>query len=192
VLSGPAGSGKSHLARIWAARARAAFLPGQEVWEPAGPLRRVAGVPAVVVDDADAAGDEATSLPPAQRGARPRRQPPPDRDGPGRALADGAARPAFAAARGRRDPHRRPRRDAPGGAAGQAVRGPPAPVEPAVVGYLVPRLERSFAAVRGVVEALDLASLRARRAVTMPLARAVLAEHEARAAVAAPDGEGGT
>ena len=43
-----------------------------------------------------------------------------------------------------------------------------------VVSYLVGRMERSFAAARAVVEALDRASLAERRAVTVRLARAVL------------------
>lgn len=43
-----------------------------------------------------------------------------------------------------------------------------------VVGYVLGRIERSFAAIGGVVEALDRASLAERRAVTVPLARTVL------------------
>jgi chromosomal replication initiation ATPase DnaA len=43
-----------------------------------------------------------------------------------------------------------------------------------VVAYLVPRIERSFAAAECVVAALDRAALAAKRAVTVPLVRAVL------------------
>lgn len=43
-----------------------------------------------------------------------------------------------------------------------------------VVSYVLGRMERSFAAARQVVEALDKASLARRRPVTVPLARAVL------------------
>ena len=43
-----------------------------------------------------------------------------------------------------------------------------------VVAYLVPRIERSFAAAERVVAALDRAALAAKRAVTVPLVRAVL------------------
>lgn len=43
-----------------------------------------------------------------------------------------------------------------------------------VVSYILGRMERSFAAARAVVEALDNASLAERRAITVPLARAVL------------------
>ena len=42
--------------------------------------------------------------------------------------------------------------------------------------YLLPRIERSYAAIHAVVEALDQAALSEARAVTIPLIRAVLAE----------------
>ena len=47
-----------------------------------------------------------------------------------------------------------------------------------VVAYVLGRMERSFAAARQVVEALDNASLARRRAITVPLARAVLEKIE--------------
>lgn len=47
-----------------------------------------------------------------------------------------------------------------------------------VVAYVLGRMERSFAAARQVVEALDAASLARRRPVTVPLARAVLEKME--------------
>lgn len=43
-----------------------------------------------------------------------------------------------------------------------------------VVSYILGRMERSFAAARAVVEALDESSLAKRRPITVPLARAVL------------------
>jgi chromosomal replication initiation ATPase DnaA len=49
-------------------------------------------------------------------------------------------------------------------------------VAPDVVAYLVPRLERSLAAVRAVVAALDRAALAERRPITVPLARQILGE----------------
>ncbi len=49
-------------------------------------------------------------------------------------------------------------------------------VTPDVIAYLVPRLERSLAAVRAVVAALDRAALAAGRPVTVPLARQILSE----------------
>ena len=47
-------------------------------------------------------------------------------------------------------------------------------VEPAVVSYLLRRMERSFAAARALVAALDEDSLRSGRPVTVPLARTLL------------------
>ncbi len=47
-------------------------------------------------------------------------------------------------------------------------------VEPDLVAYLVARLDRSFAAVAGAVAALDATALAQGRAVTIPLAKAVL------------------
>lgn len=48
-------------------------------------------------------------------------------------------------------------------------------VAPEVVGFLVARMERSFAAAREIVDALDRAALAERREITVPLARQVLA-----------------
>ena len=47
-------------------------------------------------------------------------------------------------------------------------------VTPEVVSYVLPRMERSFAALRALVVALDEAALAQARAVTVPLAREVL------------------
>ncbi|MBE9557077.1 MAG: DNA replication protein [Proteobacteria bacterium] len=47
-------------------------------------------------------------------------------------------------------------------------------VDPAVVTYLLGRMERSFAAARLVVAALDSAALAEKRGITVPLAREVL------------------
>lgn len=49
-------------------------------------------------------------------------------------------------------------------------------VEEGVVVFLLPRVERSFAAVAALVEKLDSASMREKRAITIPLAKAVLEE----------------
>ncbi len=56
-------------------------------------------------------------------------------------------------------------------------------IEPAVVGYVLARIERSFAAVAKVVEELDRLALAEKRRITVPLARCVLAR-------LAADGEG--
>jgi chromosomal replication initiation ATPase DnaA len=49
-------------------------------------------------------------------------------------------------------------------------------IDPGVVGYAVPRIERSFAAVQAFVAACDHRALEQRRAVTIPLARQVLSD----------------
>ncbi|MGF1475102.1 MAG: DNA replication protein [Geminicoccaceae bacterium] len=49
-------------------------------------------------------------------------------------------------------------------------------VSPELIDYLVVRMERSFAAARSIVAALDQASLRLARPVSIPLARTVLGE----------------
>lgn len=43
-----------------------------------------------------------------------------------------------------------------------------------VIPYLLPRIERSFSAVRGVVDAIDAISLQEKRSITVPLARSVI------------------
>lgn len=50
------------------------------------------------------------------------------------------------------------------------------PVSEEVLAYLLARMERSFAAARALVAALDLASLSRQRAITIQLAREILAE----------------
>jgi chromosomal replication initiation ATPase DnaA len=47
-------------------------------------------------------------------------------------------------------------------------------IGPDVIAYALPRIDRSFAAVRGLVEQLDKAALEGHRAVTVPLVRTVL------------------
>jgi chromosomal replication initiation ATPase DnaA len=51
-------------------------------------------------------------------------------------------------------------------------------VTPDVISFLLRRVDRSFAAVRRVVEALDEAALEAQAPITIPLARRVLAGQE--------------
>ncbi len=47
-----------------------------------------------------------------------------------------------------------------------------------VIRFLITRMERSFAAARDIVAALDHASLAGRRGITVPLAREILDQHE--------------
>jgi DnaA regulatory inactivator Hda len=48
-------------------------------------------------------------------------------------------------------------------------------VGPEVLSYLLPRIERSFHAVRSLVEALDAAAMAGQRPITVPLVREVMA-----------------
>lgn len=146
LLAGPPASGRSHLARLFAARAGATLLddadhaPPEAVfhaWNAAAPAR-----PLLLV---------------AAPGWRP---PLPD-------LASRlAATPAVAIA---------PPDDALLAALlakGFAERG--LRVTPEVIDYILARAERSFAAVAATVAALDAAALAAGKGITLPLARAVL------------------
>ena len=178
LLVGPHGSGKSHLAKIWALRSGALFLGGRELWEPAQPLRRLDRALACVVDDADELAEEAVLFHLWNELL--------DRRGSLLMTADGPV-----AGWGLRLPDLRSRLmtawpvriGAPDDEllaallvkqlADRQIR-----TESDVVAFLVRRIERSFASARSVARALDQASLRARRPVTLKLAREVLDELE--------------
>lgn len=174
VLCGPPASGKSHLAAVWRARAGAisldpAALPDAAAFEGEA-------VPQVLLEGADRIADEEALLhlynriaeqggsllltadtPPARwptrladLASRLRAAPVAGIGWPDDALLGGLLVKMFA-----------DRQLAPG---------------PDVVAFLLPRMERSFAAARALVERLDEAALAQRRTVTVPLARAVLRE----------------
>jgi chromosomal replication initiation ATPase DnaA len=175
VVHGPAGCGKTHLAQLWRERAAAAILAGAGLAADFVPALLGEGGDRVAVEDAEAA-DEAALLhlynlcrerrgsllltarrPPAQWSIR---------------LGDLASRlravPAAAI-------------DAPDDATLAAVlvkhfADRQLRVAPGVIAHLVPRMERSFAAAAALAGRLDRAALAAGRAITVPLARRVLAE----------------
>lgn len=176
VLHGAAGCGKTHLAHVWRAASGAALVAGTDL-AAADPPALLAGVRAIAVDNSDrlsgAAAEEVllhlVNLV-AETGCH--------------LLLTGATAPA-------RWPFALPDltsrlRAMPAVAVGApddgllsavlvklfADRQLAATAE--VVAYLVPRMERSFAAARRLVAALDAASLSRRRPVTVPLARSVL------------------
>lgn len=177
VLWGPAGSGKSHLVQMWRARSGAALVPGAELASTdIGALAEAH--PAVAIDDAGhAAGDPVRErsllhlynavvqaggtllltarLPPARWGI---------------GLADLASRLRAAPAVAIGDPD-----DALLSAVlVKQLADRQIDVGQDVVAYLVPRMERSFAAARRLVARLDRLSLAERRPVTRPLAARAL------------------
>ncbi len=172
VLHGPPGCGKSHLARIWAARAGACRL------DPTALPTVDLGPRAAVLDPAEPIADEVALLQLYNRLAEQ-----------GGHLLLTARRPVAAWSIGLADLGSRLR------AAPAVAIGPPdddllaalllklfddrqVDVSEGVIGYLVRHMERSFAAARTVVETLDAHSLRDRRPVTVALARAVLAAQD--------------
>lgn len=51
-------------------------------------------------------------------------------------------------------------------------------VEPDVIAYILPRIERSFAAARALVAKIDESAMAEKRSVTVPLVRSLIAEPE--------------
>ncbi len=175
VLHGPPGSGKSHLAHLWRERSGGMLIVGDKLagHDPSA----LARLPAVAVDDAERAGEQAllhlfnccheggagllvvAREPPAIRLI---------------ALPDLASRLRAAPAVGIGLPD-----DALLAAvlvkhfADRQLR-----VAPGVVAYLVPRMERSFAAAAALVARLDRLALSAQRPIGLALARRTLAEFE--------------
>jgi chromosomal replication initiation ATPase DnaA len=170
VLHGPPGSGKSHLARIWATR-----TGGRRLEHSALATADLNEHRTWVLDDAEPVTDEKALLSFYNR----------LREDGGHLLLI-ARRPVGAWTLRLPDLASRLR------AAPAAAIGAPddallaallvklfddrqLAVSEGVISYLVRHMERSFAAARAVVEALDRHSLRDRRPVTVALARGVLA-----------------
>lgn len=172
VLHGPPGSGKSHLAELWRARTGAVRVGGGAVSEHDPAM--LARARAVVIDDADAAPEQATLHLyncAAESGAslliiarRPPAQWPialPDLASRLRALPSvGIDEPDDALLAAVLIKHCEDR---------QLV------VKPAVIAFAVRRMERSFAAADRLVAQLDRLSLAAGEPVGMALARQALA-----------------
>lgn len=179
AIAGPAGSGKTHLGSVWRTRSHAATTSGDRLAGADLPAL-LHPVPAVVVDDADAvAGERAAeeALLHLYNLAR---------EAGGHLLLLAARPPAHW-------PVALPDLASRLRAAPVAEVGPPddellgavlvklfadRQLQPApeVIGYLTVHMERSLAAAQQVVEATDRAALAARRPVTVPLVRGVLAD----------------
>lgn len=172
LLTGPAASGKTHLARIWAAKSGAREL-GVETLERLPPADALADAPAAVIEQIErapgealfhllnCAGEKAISLLLTTRRALPdlpfvlpdlrsriaalpvaRLTPPDD------ALLEAVLAKLFSDRQLR--------------------------VTPDVTRYLLARMERSFAAAAGLVDTLDRAALERRRNLSLPFVRTLL------------------
>jgi len=172
VVCGPPGCGKSHLAQVWRARSAARELEAATL-RLAELLEQLGDAEAVVVDDAEGAAEQpllhlvnimaergghlllTAASPPAGWALR---------------LADLRSRLLAGPAVGVEAPD-----DALLGAvlvklfADRQLR-----ISEDLIAYLLPRIERSFAAAQAMVAALDQAALADQRAVTVRLARDIL------------------
>jgi chromosomal replication initiation ATPase DnaA len=174
VLYGPASSGKSHLARLWCAESGARYVSARDLASEL-PLANGALPPAMVVDAAEAASERAllhlcnscaeagTALLVVSRNApaawpidlpdlasRLRAMPAVGIDMPDDALLAAVLVKHFADRQLR--------------------------IAPSVIGYIVPRMERSFAMAASLAARLDELALAGGRSIGLALARQALAE----------------
>jgi len=175
VLHGPQRCGKSHLAQLRCAESGGRLIAGTVLVQHAPPFGNGAVPPAIVVDDAEAAPEEAllhlyNSCAEAGIGLLVV-----SREAPASwpiALPDLASRLRAMPAIGIDPPD-----DALLGAvlvkhfADRQLR-----VMPLVIGYLVPRMERSFAMAATLAARLDELALATGRPIGLPLTRRALAE----------------
>jgi chromosomal replication initiation ATPase DnaA len=175
LLSGPAGSGKTHLAHVWAARSGAAIIQAADL-ESAGPATLL-GTGALVVEDIRAGGLPEKPLFHLINSAREF----------GTALLITSRVPAPEWRVGLADLQSRLRMAAP-----VALEAPDESllrkvlvklfadrqliIDKAVIDYLLLRMERSLNAVVQLVDALDREALAVSRRITRPLAARVLSE----------------
>jgi chromosomal replication initiation ATPase DnaA len=172
TLQGPAGCGKTHLARVFAARSRASIVVAESLATEAVPTL-LGGAGACVVDDADRAEAEPLlhlyNLIAERRGTMllAAREPPARWPGLLPDLRSRlAAAPVVAVA---------PPDDALLAALMvKLFADRQLAVSEEVVLFLLRHMERSFEAARRLVADLDATALRERRGITIPLARSVL------------------
>lgn len=174
AVHGPAGCGKTHLAHVFAARSGAVILPAAALTRD-DPPRLLPDAPALAIEDADRGVDEVALFHLFNLAKETGRK----------LLLTGRAAPARW---GLALPDLRSRLLAIPCVAIEppddellalllvklfADRQLKVPAE--VVAYLLPRLERSFAAARALVAAVDAAALAEKREITVPLVREALA-----------------
>ena len=178
ILIGPAGSGKSHLAHVWATEANARILSVDQIHEVLGqPFAKEA---TVVVEDADEIHDADQEL--ALLGLHNLVQ-----EARGWLMVTaqnpvsdwGLSLPDL---KSRMDAAGMARLDNPDDALLQGVLvklfdDRQLRIDPSVVAYLVSRIERSFASAQAVVDAVDRAALTEKRAITRPFAAEIIEKH---------------
>jgi chromosomal replication initiation ATPase DnaA len=178
VLAGPAGAGKTHLAHVWAAMSDAAIIEAEALDEVT--MERLSNAPALVIENAERIAGQAAAETTlfhlhnalVQRGAPILLT---ATDGPERwgiALPDLDSRMRQAGLA---------RVAPPDDALLMAVMMKLAHdralrLTPTILSHATARIERSFAAVRAFVEALDARALAAKRPPRLKDAKAVLAE----------------
>ncbi len=180
ALYGPPGCGKTHLARVYCAAVGAVEVGVRDLAE-AEPVATLGDASACVLDDAEAllaqGGEEpflhlfnmAREL---GRGILMCSRNPPARWGVGLADLRSRLNAVPAAAIGPPD------ETLMAAVLVKLFADRQLRVDPGVAEYLAPRLERSFDALRRLVEKLDVLALAERRPVTVPLARRALEELE--------------
>lgn len=175
VVWGPPGSGRTHLGRIWARRSGAIVLDGRLLGAARSAVTLLGEARHCVIDDADEVAEDAALLHVYNLVA-----------GEGGQLLLTARAPLGAWGLELPDLVSRLktawscRIDQPDDQLLAALlvkqlQDRQLATAPDVVAYLARHMERSFAAARRLVHELDRASLCARRPITLPLARAVLA-----------------
>lgn len=178
ALSGPPGSGKSHLVQVWREASGARELPFEALKSEG--LDAWAGESALLALDG---ADKAAGQPEAERalfhlinllGERQGRLLLTGREAPARwpvQLPDLRSRLSATANAGIAAPDD----ELMAGLLVKLFSDRQTPLDPDAVSYLVARMERSFAAARDLVRELDRLALAERKRVTVPVARRVLA-----------------
>lgn len=176
LLAGPPGSGKSHLGRVWQNRSQAQLVTASQLSDATVALFQHAGANALMIEDIDRGLSEERVLFHLLNQAREsgRHLLLTSRTAPGDldiALPDLRSRLRALAVMTIAEPD-----DALlGGVLVKLFADRQLGVDPAVIGYLVRHMDRSFDAARTVVATIDAISLAKRRKVTRPVAAEALA-----------------